>query len=712
MKLKGINPFEQHAEKIVLGVVGTAMLGALGYQFLRSSDIKVGGKDVPLSAAFVPTETEARRVQGAIDNPSPTLPPEPKFDLGEKMSLGRDAKVGPTTLVAAMGRPVDVKGFNPERAVATSQYSLPAVAAPKNVSTNAFRSTVSPMEVIRHAELAKFVPAVQPFDKAAVSVEAEFSGTLLRDALAADPDGSGPLEAMPGSWWRDVGGIGDLVDVLAVQIERETIATPEGRTPEKAEVVVLPPLPGRVNAIAEWENSVKGPGDVPFKITELRPLSDDIQRAPYYQTIAGPEWLPPSEASKADDENPNGREIRILKSREADLERRINGLRDQLQKLGGAPGGRDRAPGGGGGLGGGKGGGGQQAPGPRPDPNGGNNPRQQIERRLAEFENQLADTRSKLETLGSKGNAADATAKGVVGTLDSGSVKVWTHDITAQPGATYRYRVRVVINNPLFGRNLQQGQNDLSSKPTIVGAWSSWSEPTFVDRDSYFFITSAEETGAITSRPRATAELYQFYYGYYRQASLGVEPGDPLFGKANLPETLKFADMEKLKVAGNEGTPLSTPSPAPAPQPGPGKGPGRMVAPGGDRDAVPGGGNPVNTAPQGAEAGFLTLPAPKNLALSVDAIFLDVLPLPSGSGNARLQAVLRDQTGTVEYRVPERERGGSIYKRVEQSAKAGDKQGVIEAPAPTNEPRRVLPPPGQQPAAPKAPPKRDGGGGG
>ena len=32
---------------------------------------------------------------------------------------------------------------------------------------------------------------------------------------------------------------------------------------------------------------------------------------------------------------------------------------------------------------------------------------------------------------------------------------VWTHDLSVEPGATYRYRCRVFLYNPLFARSRQ-----------------------------------------------------------------------------------------------------------------------------------------------------------------------------------------------------------------------------------------------------------------
>ena len=52
--------------------------------------------------------------------------------------------------------------------------------------------------------------------------------------------------------------------------------------------------------------------------------------------------------------------------------------------------------------------------------------------------------------------------------LDSTEVKLYAHDLTVEPGAQYRYRMRVVVNNPLYGRNLQESQRTLAIAAGLV----------------------------------------------------------------------------------------------------------------------------------------------------------------------------------------------------------------------------------------------------
>jgi hypothetical protein len=314
-----------------------------------------------------------------------------------------------------------------------------------------------------------------------------------------------------------------------------------------------------------------------------------------------------------------------------------------------------------------------------------------------------------------------AVAK-VPSTLESSDVHLWTHDVTAISGATYRYRARVLVNNPMYGRNLQESQRGLAENSVIRSAWGAWSEPVTVDQHAYFFVTSAEDRSQISPRPWATAELFEFYYGYYRNVTVRAEPGDVITGDAKVPE-LKLADMEKLRAAIEAGKPLTAApgSTRPGEAPGP-VGPRSKGAvgtpdfqPGDERDergGRGGGGSPAATgAAVPAPNEFFTIDAPRERILSAGSVMMDVLPLPQGEGDARrtFKVLVLDPSGLITEKVPAGERDSGIYKRVRASADAGEKQGQIEVPTTQPAGPRVPPRDPRTPAPPQ--PGRGGGGG-
>ncbi len=739
MKLKGINPLEQNADKIVLGVAGLAVVGAGALAFLAPGNtVKVGNQaNLPLQAAFDPVEKAAEELQRNLDAAEPRKPELPTFDLTSKVRLGTSLPIkyplGADRRLA-MGASPDIGKANVGGLQAAAAFGVPVVPRPTQAIASTFSSTISPVEILRNPALAKFVPEVQPFDKAAVSMEASFDGAALRASLEADPDGDGPLEAMPLGWWREGAG-GDQVEIVAVEWQRETVMNADGTTPTSPEIIAITPPPGFEDWMGMWNDSVKSLGDMPPAVERWRASREFVQRPAYYQTIAGPAWKRPSEAPVAGADRGNEARIRSLRTQLDRTLRDLDEARADLQNARPEPRGGERDGNrGGGGGGGGKGGaGGVPRPTPAPAADPGQS-RPAIERKIKNLEQRRDQLARQLTGLGEKvelPGQVDAAAPGVdatpraLSTLENSDVAVWAHDITAFPGATYRYRARVVINNPMYGRNLQESQRPLAESSTMRSEWSEWSAPTTVDLPAYFFVTSADERSQLAPRPWATAELFVFYYGYYRSAIVRAEPGDMIAGEAKLPE-LKFADMEKLKGfvdSGNLPAP-SAPAAAPGGQPGaPRGGRGPTGAPG--RDDGPGGGSSVPTSTRGpggrdsapvagpggpaaTASEIFTIDAPREKPLSAEAVMMDVLSLPlADNGDRRgFQVMVLDREGQITVKMPDGDRDNDAYRKVKASAALGEKQGKPEeAPLAPNAPR-----PREQgrPDAPRPP----GGGGG
>jgi len=729
MKLKGISPLEQNVDRIVVGVVVLVFAGALAYQFLGSRNmVKVGSEMVPAPQAFDPVVREANRLNSALDRSDFQPPQVPPFTLGNKLAIGaatpKLAKVGP-----ALGRAPSIDA-KVNTAPINNSFAAIEIPAPTSPVAVVFQSTISPVEQVRNKELAKALPSEQPFDKAAVSVEAVFSGAALREVLQKDPDGEGPLQPMPRSWWIDNlnGQDVNLVEIVSVEVERELMRTPDGATPDKQTIAKLPPLPGRTSMRTEWEQSVRSLGDMPGMVDTVRQTAEDVQRPKYYDTIAGPEWKEPTELLAAGNQNGKINAINRLRKELEESAKEIDRVQKLLDATPAAPNaGRDPAPPRTGETGGGRGKGatggpasGRQAgkPDDKAKPSGDH---ATLVRKLDQLKAARESIVKKLVALGEKVEGMDAGAAGNatpalaahLSLLDNPSLKVWTHDMTAEPGATYRYRVRVVMNNPMFGRNLQPAQAQLAANSLIESPWSEWSEKVEVDRPDYFFITSAEEPmGEISPRPQAGAEIYKFYYGFYRLAKVPLQPGDKLLGDAKLPAELKLADMDRVKAlvsgaaVGEPNAPNAPPPETPrSPQTGTGKGPGFNKAPGALAD--PG------TQP---DADWLNKPLTKSkLALEVDAVFLDVARLATTSSDVtgtktRTEALFRDDAGRVLAKFPDEDKTKDIYKRVSDSAKAGESQGK-----PVAKPIEDQAKPGGRPKTKEAQPpptKRGGSGGG
>ena len=103
MKLKGINPFEQHVDKIVLGVVALAALGVVAAQFLLDPNKVTIGKSGPVSPALAygPVETAANELLGKVREDKPELPPAPKTDVLTRFQTQLKSGVAPKVELTA-----------------------------------------------------------------------------------------------------------------------------------------------------------------------------------------------------------------------------------------------------------------------------------------------------------------------------------------------------------------------------------------------------------------------------------------------------------------------------------------------------------------------------------------------------------------------------------------------------------------------------------
>ncbi|MEM0914758.1 MAG: hypothetical protein AAGK09_09135 [Planctomycetota bacterium] len=133
-------------------------------------------------------------------------------------------------------------------------------------------------------------------------------------------------------------------------------------------------------------------------------------------------------------------------------------------------------------------------------------------------------------------------------------VSVWAHDLTVEPGKTYRYRVVVTVRNPLFRQTavepeqkkenydrltLGPSEEDLQATADAsseLGA-TVWSNPVTIQPELYYFLVGSQAKIAIV-------EVWRVYDGKWREAEFRVSPGDPIGGTAEIE-----IDEEKVALA-------------------------------------------------------------------------------------------------------------------------------------------------------------------
>ena len=110
-----------------------------------------------------------------------------------------------------------------------------------------------------------------------------------------------------------------------------------------------------------------------------------------------------------------------------------------------------------------------------------------------------------------------------IASVSSSKIDLLTHDLTVQPGQTYRYRLRVGVFNPLFrrGNQLEDKQRDLTKQLAILSSASAWSTPVEVWPERlYFLVKTNVELGT------TTWEVYRILKGRWVAQSFDARPGD------------------------------------------------------------------------------------------------------------------------------------------------------------------------------------------
>lgn len=631
MRPKGIKFIELIADKIFVSVFALIFLAIVALQFLGGgTTVKVGASEnLPISRAYEEIVTKALGKQAQMNSNEipadiPAAPPNVVAALEEVISAPRTTTAG-IPWVSPVLIDSDAKEIAPDM---IGRFTLPLPPALTSPVATVAGGALDPFVLIQTPELSQYLlngPSEQPYDLFVISVQAGFDVAGYRARLDADPDGAGPLSPIPNQWWRN------RLDVLDVQVYRRQVFADGERGPE----ALLPPPPGSATlrgslgdelTVTEFNSRVQFAGVVAN--------AKQIREPRFFRMIAGEPWIPPMDAAAADQpvSDPRLAELQSVRRDIAEVQDRLDQLKKQARSGGG--GGQvvaGRQPGG---LGGGDRGRGKTS---RPESSLDARRKEQIQQltaRLQELQSSEKRLIAELLVAGidpETGRRADVTVDLSAEPLpmrDADRITVWSHDVSARPGETYEYRVRLVLPNPLKGyeQNMPDDQRALAVQSVIESDFSPWSAPIEAPRRAYMFVegVSMPEIGALgATRPSATIELYRFFYGYWRKGQLRVTPGDSIGASIALPAPL----------------PLWTISEGLAEQSG------------------------EHQAPIEARSG---------------AYLLDVVtePSPATPGPAnreptRLAAMIAEPNGTIAVRRPEEDRTSSLRNKLDASVEAG-----------------------------------------
>ncbi len=693
MKLKGISAVEQHFEKAVVGTVGLVFLGVLGLQFLTQPNLVTVGKSaspVPPGEAYKPVEEAARSLQGRLEAAAgqALIPEEPKFDLLSQYRQKIQAGVTPRPQLSMLGPRTNLGTAGPTtaRAKGDTTVAMAPVPAPSAPAVCSYAATIDPLDVLRNKQLKSVLPPEQPYDKQWVTIEATFDGTALKTALDTDPDGDGPARPVPHGWY-DSG-----LEIVGVQMERQKLsgdsmaAAINGQIDAAgeswSEPTLVPPMPGSQDVVADMVAGVKNMTDLAASLSKARENRETLMRPEFLTTIAGPKWLPPTEARQTEATTAGKNPMDVINDKIAAEERKKKALERKLNEPTTSRRDTSAPETGGGGK---SGGGGAAAPeAPRGNPKRDAQRHQQTQSQIDLINKKIAELNKQKDDLtkGPTGRNQPSERRDLKAMLADPAIRLWAHDVTAEPGAVYRYRTRVVINNPMFGRS-GLGDEAGAKLPVVLGQWSEWTDPVLVLPSEVYFVSSATPRNQASGMVTAGAECYVFYYGYYRRGSATLEPGDVIHATAKTPANLMIYDEEKLAAGGNNPNralpnsrvPEQRDTSAPESQPGPGK--SGVPAP---QEAEP--------APTSRKDGpvddmnGLLKPAKKEIPIFIQDIFLDAVKLPEltaakllGTAGADESAVFRTAGGRLTTRLPSVERGSPLYKQIAVSFEQGKTQG-------------------------------------
>jgi uncharacterized membrane protein YgcG len=101
------------------------------------------------------------------------------------------------------------------------------------------------------------------------------------------------------------------------------------------------------------------------------------------------------------------------------------------------------------------------------------------------------------------------------------TLKVWAFDFSAKPGLTYKYRIRVVMYNPLAGYKIYLKTPENNLLAGLASTWSEASSSVTLERDIYYF---AE--GLSSDKKSVKFSIYKWYLGKLYKEDFPIAPGE------------------------------------------------------------------------------------------------------------------------------------------------------------------------------------------
>ncbi len=235
MKPKGINVFEQHVEKAVLGVACVAAAGLGAVQFLTQPNaVPVAGRELAPSEVDDALASKAAELKSKLDSDRGLEVQEPGrlsdwFDSEHAPAPADRRSASATPLVRAEKFKVGA-GADAATIDLYAEFSPPA---PKGVRALSAHYTLDPDAAPKIEGLSQYLSSAAPYDVSAVHVFATVDGKKVKESLT----GTQVNRSIPASWWeRDL-------NILDVTLERQRLQS----SGQWSETEIVPALPGQTS---------------------------------------------------------------------------------------------------------------------------------------------------------------------------------------------------------------------------------------------------------------------------------------------------------------------------------------------------------------------------------------------------------------------------------------------------------------------------------
>lgn len=538
MKIKNLNFVDKHIHKIILAVsvlffALVVFIYVMGSPYKASIANMKGLTPPQVVAEYTNAGIKLRSAISSQENPLPSMK-IPDYNDSFHLRTVR-SPVG----VSAFETPIGLPGLDPKiiavTVIESVEYKIDTPPFPRQYTLATGFNVLNPPtnQPQLTAQFIKLIGDKQPRDFHYVSVGSAFDRGAWRSQLLNVSAGA----RIPEEWWRN------NVLLTYIKLERQTL---NPATRKWGPVETIAPLPGQVDysTVSERLNAT----DAVQMVLDVRQNQASIARPAFVPVAPTSPWLPPV---------PGGAAATPSEQRTKELREQINTVRTKLATLvaaarsaapaprttapprpvGPGPGPGPGAPAGGGppppdaGYGGGP---------PPPDAGyGGGAPPSAAPPAAAPVPAPENVTSPEIEKLRAEYARLNTELGGQVrGSLpgdDDNRISIWTHDVTVVPGATYRYRLRPAVLNPLYQRRepIAKQREQQANKLSWVAEFpenddSVWSRPiTIANESRFYFVKSTRPNGVV-------AEVFRVFGGAWRSQEFTVAPGDTIGGTVNV----------------------------------------------------------------------------------------------------------------------------------------------------------------------------------